>query len=185
MEWLWSIVTGIVGWWIGHRESVEQRRRGVEEGAQAAFSIDIALVPSVLQRDGRRLKDAFTEVDLSDTKQVRAVAQVAGEIYAEIIRRDAFSDARHSNFSRHDREAWQRAFDQEMPGVGYEQGYLQGVRDVLKGAGEIAPTYLEPDGVASLEAWAKHERNLGFSWVDGKAIGRQLLAFARASRDTP
>ena len=158
------------------------RRRGVEEGAQAAFDIETALVGFLLERDRQRLKGAFKDVDLSDAKQVRAVAQVAGQIYAEIIRRDAFNDARVSNFSRHDREAWERAFDQEMPSVGYEQGYLQGIRDVLKGAGDIAPACLEPDGVASLEAWAKHERNLGFSWVDGKAIGRQLLTFHRLSK---
>ena len=161
---------------------MEARKRGIEEGAQAALGMETALVTVHLERDRQRLKDAFKDVDLSDTQRVRAVAHVAGQIYAEIIRRDAFNDARVSNFSHHDREAWEHAFDQEMPAVGYEEGYLQAIRDVLKGAGEIAPAYLEPDGVANLEAWAKRERNLGFSWVDGKAIGQQLLALNRVTR---
>lgn len=179
MEWLWSIVTAVVGWWIGHRQSMDDRKRGVEEGAQAAFNIQHALVDVLMERDRQRLNEAFKTVDLGDPSQVRQVAQVAGEIYAEIIRRDAFDDARVSNFSQHDRESWQRAFDQEMPPVGYEQGYLQGIRDVLKGANEIALACLKADEFSNFETWCKRERNLGFSWVDGKAIGRELLTFRR------
>jgi hypothetical protein len=185
MEWLWSFVTAIVGWWIGHRQKAEDRRRAIEEGAQAAFNIEHGVVSFLRERDRQRLKDAFKDVDLSDTKQVRAVAQVAGELYAEIIRRDAFGDARVSNFSQHDRESWKRAFDQEMPSIGYQQGYLQAIRDVIAGAGQVAPSYLEHDGIASFEAWAKHERNLGFSWVDGKSVGRQLLIFDRLRKPAP
>jgi len=143
MEWLWSFVTAIVGWWIGHRQKAEDRKRAIEEGAQSAFNIEHGLVSFLLERDRQRLKDAFNDVDLSDTKQVRAVAQVAGELYAEIIRRDAFGDARVSNFSQHDRDSWRRAFDQPMPSVGYQQGYLQAIKDIISGAEEYAPKYFD------------------------------------------
>lgn len=177
MDWLWSIVTAIGGWWLGHWQSSQYRKRGVEEGAQAAFSIELALVGFLLERDRQCLKDAFRDVDLTDPKQVRDVAQVVGGIYADIIRQDAFSDARISNFSPHDRESWRRRFDSEMPQVGYEQGYLQGVRDVLQGASQIAPETLDSDALANFETWAKQNRSAGFSWIDGKSIGRQLMIY--------
>jgi len=178
MEWLWSIVTAIVGWLLGLWQSAQDRKRGVEEGAQAAFDMELALVGwFLLERDQKRLKAAFKDVDLTDTKQVRDVAEIIGNIYAEIIRREAFNDARVNNVSPHDRESWRRAFDEDMPPVGYEQGYLQGIRDVLKGASKVAPDILHPDALISFELWAKRERNIGFSWVDGKSIGRQLMIY--------
>ena len=42
IEWLWTIVTAVVGWRIGHRQSREDRKRGVEEGAQAVFGTELA-----------------------------------------------------------------------------------------------------------------------------------------------
>ena len=185
MEWLWSFVTAIFGWWIGHRESIKDRGRGVEECAQAAFSIEHSLVGFILERDRQRLKDAFKDVDLSDTKQVHAVAQSVGSIYAEIIRCEAFADARDSNFSKQDCEAWQRTFDKEMPPVGYKQGYLQAIVDVIAGVKEYAPKYFEEQEATSLVARIDQSQRMfagppaGF-YLDnydpnGRALGADLL----------
>ena len=185
MEWLWSLVTALVGWWLGHRQSMQDRKRGVEEGAQAAFSIELALVSAIMERDRLRLKVAFEAVDLGDTKRVRDVAQLAGEIYAEIIRRDAFDDARVSNFSQHDRESWQRAFDQEMPPVGYKQGYLQAIKDVITGTEEYAQKYFEEAVAKALvaridQSQRKFSGPPGGFYLEsydpnGKVLGAELL----------
>ena len=49
MEWLWSIITALGGWWLGHRQSSQDRKRGVKEGAEDAFDMmEIALVGGIL-----------------------------------------------------------------------------------------------------------------------------------------
>lgn len=138
MEWIWSLATAIGGWWLGHWQSTQDRKNGIEEGAQAALEIEHSLVSFLLERDRERIKAVYSNANLSNPKEIRNAAGLAGNIYAEIIRRDAFSDARGGYYTEHDRTSWKRAFDENMPPVGYPDGYLQAIKDVLAGAEEYA-----------------------------------------------
>ena len=53
----------------------------------------------------------FTGVYLKDSTQVRNAAISAAKIYAEIIRRQAFEDAREGKFRAEELGFWKRAVD--------------------------------------------------------------------------
>ena len=182
MEWLWSVVTAIGGWLIGHWQSNQDWKRGIKQGAQAAFDIESELASFLFERDRLRVREAFGNVDLTDVTQVRKVALIIGEIYSEIIRRRAFADAMVGNIREHDREAWKRTFDEEMPEVGYSQGYLRAIKDVIAGAEQSAEKYFEPEVAAALVKRIDESQRVfaGSSYMDiyepdGKALGAELL----------
>jgi hypothetical protein len=185
--------------WILSRSSTEGRARGVEEGSNAAFTLGDELGHIALDRDRARLRNIFAGANLKDTAEVRKAAESAAKVYAEIIRRQAFEDAREGNISAVDRAAWKRAFDTEMPAVGYAQGYQQAINDVVSGATEAAPhfEFSQKDIGALVEEMDKSQREFlmpagvySRSYApDGKALAVALLnravlvTYQRARKD--
>lgn len=133
---LWSLATGAGGWLLGFWQNHQERKRGIEEGAQAAFSGFESAMPAPPEPwDRKRLSEVFKDDDRTEYNAIHETAMAAGEVYAEIIRREAF------------RDAWEAAYGEDMPPVGYQQGHLAAIRDVVKGATEVAP------GIISLWLW--------------------------------
>lgn len=188
MEWLVSVFTGFLGWLIGHLESTAQRRRGIEEGAQAVlFGIEHGLTGGVTPpSDQQLLKPIFSNVPMHDPVSVREAALSAGQAYYRLIRRDAFEDCRRADFAEADRVEWKRAFGKDMPPLAYDQGYLQAIKDVISGATDRGRKFFEADVVTEMMDWLdKSQREFAgapaFIYLDhykpdGKLLGAELLS---------
>jgi len=108
MEFALAIIFAYFAWLIG-------RRQGIEQGARSAFDIEAGLDSSLLTCDRNLLASIFCQVAWDDPDSIRKVAQLVGEAYYLIIRRDAFSDWQSKSVTEADLGEWERAFSEEMP----------------------------------------------------------------------
>jgi len=110
MEFALAIIFAYLAWLIG-------RRQGIELGAQAAFEVEGGLNTGFLTCDRNLLVSIFSEVEWDDPESISKVAQLFGEAYYLIIRRDAFCDVQLNSFTDADRAEWERAFSEDMPSI--------------------------------------------------------------------
>lgn len=160
------------------------RRKGIEEGAQAALKIENGLTFMPTETDREPFEEIYRGVVWHDPKSISNATLEAGKTYEMIIRRGAIEDVHMDNISEADKDEWKRFIGKDMPPVSYDQGYLQAIKDVIAGTSETALKYFEAEVAEQLteritECQYRFALPLGYIEgiydPNGKVLGSEIL----------
>lgn len=150
MEWIFGGIAAIAGWLFGLWQNDQERKRGIEEGARAAFDFEHAF-RVYHQRDKDRLEEIFSDLDWTNPARIGKAASTAANVYADIVRMDTLEDCSRGYVPPASREVWQQTHGVEMPPVTAREGYLLAVQEVIAGVRFFVASIINEEKASEVE----------------------------------